>query len=123
MKNKSRMAPGELQLSILNVLRQKGSLSVKEICASLTGNYAYTTILTTLSRMYNKGIVLRNKISNFYQYSLPQMAHKHSLLNRIKQRLFANHTASMIHYLIETSEKISQEELQQIENLIQKYKQ
>lgn len=121
IKEKPRMGPGELQLTILKILEQK-ELSVKEICAALTGDYAYTTILTTLSRMFQKGLVERCKTNHFYTYSLPKIKSKHSLLNRIKERLFANQTASMIHYLIETSEGFSQNEIEQIEHMIQKYK-
>ena len=55
------MKSGSLQHLVLNTLREKDILSVREILEHINRqtnkNYAYTTISTTLSRLEKKGVV------------------------------------------------------------------
>lgn len=116
-----RKAPGELELLILKELEKLERASITDICESLGQAYAYTTVLTVLSRMYQKKMVDREKINRQFHYFVKQHNQKNSLLERIKTSLFGGKTSSMIHYLLETSDKISKDELKQIEDLLKKY--
>lgn len=120
---KKRKAPGELELNIAGQLQKLKKATVADICESFEGEYAYTTVLTVLSRMFSKGMVERVKLQKQYQYSLAKTKKVNSLIERVKQSLFGGKTAAMVHHLIETSEKISEDELQKLEELIQKHKQ
>lgn len=117
-----RKAPGELQLIILSLLQKEFPLSVTDICARLNYKYAYTTILTTVSRMHAKKELERQKEGRQYVYYLRKKNSNPSLLERIKHRLFQGKTAAMIHYLIDTSEELSPEEVLEIEKILQRYK-
>lgn len=119
---KKRKAPGELELLILKELQKLERASVSDICDSLKQKYAYTTVLTVLSRIYAKGGVQREKDGKQYLYSMKKKQKTGSVLDRIKKALFGGDTAAMIHYLLETSDKISDKELKEIEQLIEKYK-
>lgn len=118
---KRKKAPGELELQILHLLQKKGSATVSDIEKELKGTYAYTTIMTVLTRMFSKKLVTREKEGRQYLYS-PVEKRSNSLLQRIKKRLFGNKTAGMIQYLIESSEPMSKKELEEIEELIKRCK-
>ncbi len=118
---KNRNAPGELELLILKQLQAVEQATVHELEARLKHTYAYTTILTVLSRMYAKKLVDRTKKGRQHLYFACSKK-SNSLLERIKKRLFGGRTASMVQYLIESSDSLSMRELNQIETLIKKYK-
>ncbi|MCH9633052.1 MAG: hypothetical protein S4CHLAM6_14030 [Chlamydiae bacterium] len=120
---KKRKAPGELELSIAGQLQKLKTATVADICESFNGEYAYTTVLTVLSRMHVKGMVQRTKLKKQYHYTLTKEKKINSLIERVKKSLFGGKTSAMVHYLIETSDQISKEELQKLEQLIKKYKQ
>ncbi len=113
-----RKLPGELEMLITRTLQNLQKASVTQISAALDNQYVYTTILTVLSRLYYKKVLNREKIGRQYFYSLREK--NHSILERIKQQLFNGKTSSMIHYLLETSEDISDKELEAIQKLLRK---
>ena len=117
---KKRKAPGELELVVTAALKKLKKASVATIVASLDDQYAYTTILTILSRMYKKKLVEREKHHRQYLYSLVKK--KSAIIEKIKETLFEGRTAAMVHYLIDTSEKISESEIKELEALIKKHK-
>lgn len=119
---KCRKAPGELELIILKHLHKLEKASVSDVCDAIDNKCAYTTILTVLSRMHNKKMVVRTKIGKQYYYSVAPEHKSQSMLCRIKKSLFGGDTASMIRYLLETSDKISDKELKKIEQLLKDYK-
>lgn len=122
MNTNFRKAPGELQLTLLGLLQQRSPLSVKEICEQLDHQHAYTTILTTLTRLYTKGQLDRRKEGRQFVYFLKKKNTNTSLLERIKNKLFQGKTAAMIHYLIDSSDELSQEEVLEIEKILKRYK-
>lgn len=66
----SRRAPGELEGEVLSILwaadRPVGAGAVRE---QVIGDPAYTTVLTILSRLYDKGMVTRQRAGRGYLYS------------------------------------------------------
>lgn len=60
---------GELERAALTEVRRHGEANVSRVCDTLTNNYAYTTIMTTLDRLYKKGLLDRRKEGRAYFYS------------------------------------------------------
>ena len=64
---------GHLELSILEILWQRGESNVRDIVEMLNKGddppRAYTTAMTTLDRLYKKGILGRNKVDRAFVYS------------------------------------------------------
>jgi predicted transcriptional regulator len=54
--------------TLAQVWRQK-EVSVRQVSDSLDQNLAYTTVMTTLDRLYKKGILNRRKSGKSYLYS------------------------------------------------------
>lgn len=60
---------GELEEAIMDVLWSAGApISVKEVLGRLERGLAYTTVMTTLDRLYRKGLVNREKDGMAFLY-------------------------------------------------------
>lgn len=112
---------GELELAILRVFEGKKKLTVKEVLVALNGNDKYTTIMTVMNRMVAKKFLLRKKAGLQYEYwinSSDEPVYK-SFVDRFKEKFFGGKAAPMVSYLLESSDEISDQELEQMEKKIQ----
>ena len=74
-------APREAMLASLGTLERKTleevwrrkETNVREVVAALGDNFAYTTIMTTLDRLYKKGYLDRKKAGRAFSYT-PRMS-------------------------------------------------
>lgn len=67
----SRREPGELEHDVLAVIGPVSHpMSVGEVQRRLAGNPAYTTVMTTLSRLAEKGALVREREGRGYVYTL-----------------------------------------------------
>ena len=63
---------GALERQVLASLAAAGRpLTANEVLSDLGGNLAYTTVMTTLSRLHAKGALTREQVGRAYAYSLP----------------------------------------------------
>lgn len=60
---------GELERHALNEVWEQKEVSVRQVVEAFGGKFAYTTIMTTLDRMYKKGLLNRRKFSKAFLYS------------------------------------------------------
>ncbi|MEU9409926.1 BlaI/MecI/CopY family transcriptional regulator [Streptomyces sp. NPDC048281] len=82
-----RRARGELESDVLAALwSADGSLTAREVRDRLPGDLAYTTVLTILSRLYDKGMLVRHREGRGYGYE--------------PARDEASHTAQRMHSLL-----------------------
>lgn len=70
MKQRSFIKPTEKELEILQILWQKGPVSVKEVHEVMGGEKlnGYTTILKLMQIMHEKGLVSRQKCGKLHLY-------------------------------------------------------
>jgi predicted transcriptional regulator len=71
---KSRIAPlvaglGSREREVLSVLRKLGSASVQQVAERLSTSLAYTTVMTTLDRLFRKGLLQRERRKRAFIYS------------------------------------------------------
>ena len=62
-------ALGPLELSVMKVVWQIGSCSVRDVVQLLDRNLAYTTVMTTMDRLFKKGLLDRSKCDRAFLYS------------------------------------------------------
>ena len=60
---------GHLEITILEVLWGRGESNVREVAESLDRPLAYTTVMTTLDRLFKKGLLDRRKSERAFFYS------------------------------------------------------
>ncbi len=115
---------GELELAILNVFQKEGAKrTVRDVLQILGKEDKYTTIMTVMNRLVEKGELKREREGLSYSYSLQAKKLRHKLFEKWRQKIFGGNSALMISYLLESGEDITQDELLQIEELIARAKQ
>lgn len=60
---------GHLETQVLEILWKQGESNVHQVAETLERPLAYTTVMTTLDRLYKKGILERRKSERAYLYS------------------------------------------------------
>lgn len=60
---------GTLERQVLDVVWTSGEVTVREVHARLDGKVAYTTVMTTLDRLFRKGLLARTKRARAFVYS------------------------------------------------------
>ena len=60
---------GWREQEIMKILWSRRSASVLEVAQSLSSELAYTTVMTTLDRLFNKGLLQREKKDRAFIYS------------------------------------------------------
>ncbi len=115
-----RLGFGELELSILKIVRELGRATVREVYERLESG-SYTTIMTVMSRLSDKDELTRVKEGKQYLYwiSTKNESSSKSILKRIQDKIFGGKSTALVSYLL-ADETITDEDLNEIENLIQK---
>ena len=60
---------GQREREVMSILCREESASVQQVSERLSTNLAYTTVMTTLDRLFKKGLLLRQKQDRAYIYS------------------------------------------------------
>ncbi len=113
---------GDLEADVMAVVWEKGKATVQEVQEQLTPKrtLAYTTVMTVMSRLAEKGLLNREKDGRAYVYS-PAVAQDRaagSILQSLIKRLYAGATGKAIAQLLETEENVDDAELERLEKLI-----
>jgi predicted transcriptional regulator len=64
-----KKAFGVLEREVMDVLWTEGDLAVRDVQARLARPCAYTTVMTTLDRLYKKGVLQRRQAGRAFLYS------------------------------------------------------
>ena len=60
---------GELELKVMIEVRRLGETSVAKVNRAMNDAYAYTTVMTTLDRLFKKGLLARRKEGRAFLYT------------------------------------------------------
>ncbi len=63
-----RAALGNLEREVMDVVWKTGETTVKEVQSALPRPVAYTTVMTTLDRLFKKGFVARTRCGRAFVY-------------------------------------------------------
>src|SRR3954465_12969988 len=113
---------GPLEMEVLGIVEKSGPQGVSFIQAELKRRgsaLAYTTVMTVLSRLYEKGALTRVKDGKRFVYSSARGsgAIKAGMLKRIKAALFQGRGASPVTALLE-AENLSKQDLQELKRWV-----
>ncbi len=59
---------GPLEIQVMETLWKRGKSTVRDVVAHLDRALAYTTVMTTLDRLYKKGLLERHEFQRAYSY-------------------------------------------------------
>lgn len=88
-----RRGPGALEAAVLAIVAATpGPVSVAEVVQELPGQPAYTTVMTTLARLHDKGALERIRVGRAYHYSMvaPRSAVDDAVTARRMHRLLSD---------------------------------
>ena len=110
--------PTEAELEILRVLWQHGERTVRQVHDSLARDnpVAYTTVLTTLQIMHQKGLVKRDESERAHVYAatLSQRRAQKRFLGKLLQRVFEGSSTELVMQALGSGKPASPEELAMI---------
>ena len=122
MSRRRKELPTQAEMEILNTLWKAGEASVQDVCQQLKPpKRAYTTVLTLLRIMEQKGYVSHEVEGRAFIYSplLDETTTRRSVIRRLVDRMFEGSAEALVASLLE-HEDISEEELQRLRQMIQK---
>lgn len=114
----SKIPPRERQ--IVDILYERGPLSVAEICEALPDPLSGSAVRAMLKRLEDKGYVQRAESDRGYLYSpaLSDTVAKKSALSEIVRVFFNGSPASAASALLGMSDKLKEDELNELEQMI-----
>ena len=113
----AKRSSGELEPTILRLfMTHKQPMSVNDVMKHLKGDNAYTTIMTVLTRLFEKGVLKRSKEGRSFLYSMK----KAPLLKRLKEKLMGTKPSEVFSYFLD--ERMDPNELKKIETMIKEHK-
>jgi predicted transcriptional regulator len=114
---------GDLEADVMSVVWEMGKATVQDVQAALEPRraLAYTTVMTVMSRLAEKGLLARTKEGRAYVYTaaVNQERAAGSLLQSLVHRLYDGATGKAIAHLLETEDNVDDAELERLEQLIQ----
>jgi len=63
------LALGKLEREVMDIAWRHGEIRVRDVFQAFEGRIAYTTLMTTLHRLYKKGVLDRRKQGRAFLYS------------------------------------------------------
>ena len=127
MASPKYVKPTESELEILQVLWERGEATVREVHEELskTKEAGYTTTLKLMQIMHEKGIVKRDESlrTHVYQPVVNKEKTQKHLLSKMINSLFGGSSTQLVLQALGNSEqKVSEAELNQIQNLLDNLK-
>ena len=114
----SKLPPRERQ--IVDILYERGALPVAEICDALPVRLTGSAVRAMLKRLEDKGFVQRSESDRGYLYSpvVSETAAQKSALSEIVRVFFNGSPASAASALLGMSDRLQENELDQLEQMI-----
>ena len=107
----------ELQISILQVLWQRGEATTQEVCRAVASSrpLAVTTVATILSRLERKRVVAHRQVGRQYVYraTVSRADVRHSKVRELTDSLFGGDATRLLSHLVR-SEDLDAEEIERI---------
>ena len=109
---------GPLEERLLETLWQRGPATVRELMECGYGDLAYTTVMTTLDRLFKKGVLTRAAEGRAFRYTprfTREELHREAAGQAVRQMLDASSASSLpLSYLVEI---LSQRDAQLLDEL------
>ncbi len=108
------------ELEVMKILWKKDKATVKEVWEPLYArkSWSYTTVMTMLGRIYDKGYLKRQKVGMAYVYE-PKVSEKKTtrrMVHEFVDRVFDGALGPLVNYIAE-SRKLKPKEVEALEKL------
>ncbi|MBN1483405.1 MAG: BlaI/MecI/CopY family transcriptional regulator [Chloroflexia bacterium] len=114
---------GPLEAEIMRAVWQRGPSTVRQIHRILSGRreIAYTTVMTTMSRLFDKGILARNRQGMAYLYrpAMTKAEFDQWVMHSVLGGLIEAYEDKTIDYLVEYLSEEQPEKLEHLRQVLQ----
>jgi predicted transcriptional regulator len=121
MRKKSLTSLGETEMEVLHHVWDLGEATVSDVRERILRDrdIAYTTVMTVLKKLSEKGYLQYRKDGRSYVYSaaVPQEDVQHTLLHRLMDKVFHGSPSALLQTLIQR-EKLDEDEQASIRDLL-----
>jgi predicted transcriptional regulator len=114
---------GPLEQQLLESLWQRGSATVREVIEDGDLKLAYTTVMTTLDRLYKKNLLDRVPEGRAFRYSprhTPEELQRAAAGDLIRQFLGSGSSSLPLSYLVEAVSQHDVELLDELQQLVER---
>lgn len=110
------------EAEIMDVLWERGPSTVAEVRGELSGNPAYTTVLTILRILETKGFIGHAEEGRAHRYAvrIGREEARRSALQALSKKFFNGSAALLLTHLV-SDEKLSREEVRRIRALLARH--
>ncbi len=120
----SRPQLGPFEQQVMQEVWSRGSATVRELLADGTIHQAYTTVMTTLDRLYKKGLLDRAAEGRAFRYTprhTPEELQRVTALESIRQLLGSGDASSLpLSYLVEALSTHDAQLLDELQLLVER---
>jgi len=121
------MALGRLEREVLDQIWQRGEVTVREIYLAFEERIAYTTLMTTLDRLYKKQILIRRKDGRAFLYraSVSREEFDHGIREDVIDGLFSEGASGiqpLLACIVDTVSECDREMLDELDRLVKEKK-
>lgn len=108
------------ELEVMKIVWRRDKTTVRDVWEGLypTKRWSYTTVMTMLGRIYEKGYLKRRKVGMAYVYE-PKVSEKKTvrkIVNEFVDRVFDGALGPLVNYIAE-SKDLKPKEVEALENL------
>jgi predicted transcriptional regulator len=107
------------ELEVMEVLWERGPATVAEVRDALEDEMAYTTVLTVLRRLEEKGYATHQEEGRAYRYlpAIERQAVRESALERLTRKLFHGSHELLLTHLV-SRKKLSAPQLRRLREML-----
>lgn len=111
---------GKLEQRVMDVVWQGGALTVRQVMAALGAGPAYTTVMTTLDRLFKKSILSRHKDGTAFVYraAMSRDEYHHAVVDATVGDLLENATGPVLAAFVDAAARLDHDNLHRLERLI-----
>jgi predicted transcriptional regulator len=118
-------ALGELEERLMTILWHEHPLSVRDVCTRVKrSRLAYTTVMTTLDRLHNKGLLARTKQGNAFLYipAIDRAEYQRRVVETALAPMFEQGAAPVLAAFVDMAAEVDETNLTVLERLIAEHK-
>jgi predicted transcriptional regulator len=121
----TKIAPrlGPLEQQVHRAVWMRGTATVREVLEDRTIWQTYPTIMTTMDRLFRKGLLDRVLEGKAFRYSArhsPEEIERAAAMNGIRQLLGSEHASLHLSYFVEAVSAQDEKLLEELQNLVER---
>ena len=114
---------GPLEKQIHHAVWARGNATVSEVLEDATIWQSYSTVMTTMDRLFRKGLLARVLEGKAFRYSArysPEEIERGAAMNGIRQLLGSEYASLHLSYFVEAVGKTDEKLLDELQNLVER---